>query len=158
MHMQLQVGDDSFRIELLLFSGGKRRITLNKQRVYEGMATPDSPATFDAEGRQYVVAKEGKSYRIKVTQQGEELHNGLYDTSSLNAAQPNTANPNAAEGKNVWGVQVCGFIGAVLGVAFMIVGNILTGVIPGGAIGGFIGAAIGGALGRGLGAMIRESE
>ena len=46
-----RVNSDAYRIEKLLGSGGKVRITVNGQHAYEGMATAEEPATFSGIGK-----------------------------------------------------------------------------------------------------------
>ena len=43
------------------------------------------------------------------------------------------------------GVKVCTFVGALVGFALMMIGNLVFRVVVGGAIGGAIGATVGGA-------------
>lgn len=144
MPAKFKVGDDSYKFEPLMFSGGKERVTLNGHRVYEGVLTPDEPAKFSAAGSDYEIYREKNAYRIRVMSGGATVSEGLYNSMGIEISDPARANGANAAG-------ACLIAGAALGVAFMVIGNILTGVIPGGAIGGGLGAGVGGALGGAFG-------
>jgi len=145
--MPFRIGNDTYKFEPLMFSGGKERLTLNGQKVYEGLMSTDDPARFSASGKDYEIHKEGKAYRIRVLSGGAVAIEGLYNPMGLEISDP-----DRVKGANA--VGICVIAGVVFGVAFMIVGNILTGVIPGGAIGGGLGAGLGGVLGRTVGKAV----
>ena len=146
MPASFKVGNDSYKFEKLMFSGGKERVTFNGKKVFEGVLTPDDPATFSAAGSDYVIFKEKNAYRIRVTS-GGTVSEGLYNAMGIEISDPDRARGASA-------ANICLIAGAALGVAFMVVGNILTGVIPGGAIGGGLGAGVGGVLGGAFGKAV----
>ena len=144
-----KVNNDAYRIDTLLATGGKVRITVNGQRTYEGLATADQPATFTVGNRLYevaaVMASKGKpGHRIRVSEGDQVVYEGVYNAQGIDLNNP-------AQLKTAQAVQICTVVGFVFGLTFMIGGNLLTGVIPGGAIGGAIGGAGGAALGTAVG-------
>jgi len=145
--MPFKIGNDTYKFEPLMFSGGKERLTLNGQKVYEGIMSTDDPARFSASGNDYEIHKEGKAYRIRVLSDGAVVNEGLYNQMGIEISDP-----GRAKGANAAGI--CVVVGAIFGAAFMIVGNILTGVIPGGAIGGGLGGGLGGAIGGAIGKAV----
>lgn len=62
--------------------------------------------------------------------------------------KPKEARPDSS------GVKVCTFVGALVGFALMMIGNLVFRVVVGGAVGGAIGATVGGAVGRALGQLL----
>jgi hypothetical protein len=55
-------------------------------------------------------------------------------------------------------VQICTFIGGVLGFTAMMVGNIVYRVVPGGAVGGLIGGGVGSSIGRLVGIALFPNQ
>ncbi|MEO1529252.1 MAG: hypothetical protein AAFX06_27855 [Planctomycetota bacterium] len=149
--MPFKIGNGTYKFEPMSFSGGKERITINGQRLYEGVLTQEQPARFSVSGHDYVIYKEGKAYRIKVTSGDAIVVDGLYNQMGIDLSDP-------AQAKAANAVGICVAVGVVVGVSFMIIGNITTGVIPGGAIGGGIGGGLGGALGGAVGKSLFAKE
>jgi hypothetical protein len=136
------------------FVSGKHRVWINGQKVFEGKLVYQQPQRIEVGQRQYVITPQMKSsvndalevFSVQIHEQGRLIHEGLYDQAGGSFA-------SMQEAKTASNLQVCGIVGAALGLAAMMAGNIATGIIPGGAIGGAIGGGGGYLIGRGIGSL-----
>ncbi|MEM7559153.1 MAG: hypothetical protein AAF394_08515 [Planctomycetota bacterium] len=149
--MPIAIGNDVFKFESMLMSGGKERLTINGQKAHEGVIPTDSPLSLTVGEKEFEILKEGKAYRMRKIVQGEVVSEGLYNSQGMQVDNPErAANANAA--------SICGIVGMFVGFTLMMVGNFTTGVVPGGAVGGAIGGGLGAALGTAIGKALFVKE
>jgi hypothetical protein len=157
MPTSIQVLDDTIKIDKV-FVSGKDRVAVNGQVVFEGKLAPSTPKTIAAGNREYVIETRLVSrmmgtttVHLKVLENDQEVHSGLYDQTGKPLQNEQQAGSSSA-------IQACAVVGAVIGVAVMLSLNMTTGVVPGGAIGGAIGGGCGAALGQLVGTMLFKRE
>lgn len=145
---QFKIGNDKFKVESLVFSGGKKRIKANGTKVFEGIMSPDKPVRFEYGGQQYELQqdKEAGAFRVKVTMGDTIVHDGLFNAVGIDVSNPDNANKAKK-------AQAVALVFALAGFLFFVGGNILTNglIMPGGALGGGLGVGVGGAIGMAIG-------
>jgi hypothetical protein len=131
---------------------GKDRISVDEKPVFEGKIGCDTPHTFSADGRKYIIENVSPSlfggmvvYHLQIFQGDSLVHEGLYNRKG--------ESPQSTEKKKAsMGLQVYGFVGGAVAVFFVISANkaagrsVFTSTIYG-AIGGGLGSMVGFGIG-----------
>ena len=152
MATKIKAAGDTIKISKT-FVSGRDRLTINGEVVCNDLGI-EEPETFAAGNRAYTVEINGVSKmtgafstHLKIHEDGQLLHSGIYDQHGKPVQSEREAKANGA-------VHYCCMIGAVIGCATMSALSFTTGVVPGGAIGGAIGGGVGGAIGVGIGKLL----
>ncbi len=134
------------------FTGGLQRITISKQVVYEGKLVAGEGQMLHMGDLMFLLEPLGKvaggkpsAYKLEIVSNGEVTFSQMFDAFGGEIDSLKDGKKNAV-------IQICGGVGAVIGVVVMLTLNAVTeGEVPGGMVGGAIGGGVGGGMGYGIG-------